>query len=76
MKDLGTQFSTTEGWGALLLTLLTVLKSLGWLPADVEANSAALTVGQVVLAVVALIALVKKFFRKGSVPFVADAPKP
>lgn len=77
MSGFGTQFSTTEGWGALLLTALTVIKSLGWL-GDTDATQLTLTIGQTVVGIVAIIAFLKKTFRKGSTPFVADpvAPKP
>lgn len=75
MKDFGTKFSTTEGWGAVLLTILTIVKQFGWLPADVDPSSLVITIAQVVLGVITLIGLIKSAFRKGSVPFVADVPK-
>lgn len=76
MKDFGTKFSTTEGWGAVLLTILTIVKQFGWLPSDVDPNSLVITIAQVVLGVVTIVAVAKKAFRKGSVPLVADEPKP
>lgn len=75
MKDFGSQFSTTEGWGAVLLMLLTLAKTFGWIQPETDLNTLVMSVGQLVLAAIAFIAIAKKAFRKGSVPFVADAPK-
>lgn len=75
MKEVGTAASTTEGWGAILLVIFGVVKQFGWLP---EGTDIAQLVVAIVLVAGTVVAVLKKAFRKGSVPFVADpvAPKP
>lgn len=73
MQNVGTAASTGEGWSAMLLMVLGVVKQLGWIPADMD--NVALVAG-VVLLVNTIVFAARKAFRKGSTPFVADAPKP
>lgn len=67
--------STGEGWSVFLLMLLGIVKGAGWLPADMDLTA---TIAGVVLVVNAVVFVLKKAFRKGSTPFVADpvAPAP
>jgi len=65
--------STREGWSAFLFLILGVVKAAGWLPPEMDL--AALIAG-VSLAVSAIVFALGKLGKKGSTPFVADAPKP
>ncbi len=75
MNNVAIPGSTGEGWSVFLLMVLGIVKSAGWLPADMDLSA---TIAAVVLIVNAAVFILRKAFRRGSTPFVADtvAPKP
>ena len=73
MNNVSIPGSTGEGWSVFLLMLLGIVKSAGWLPADLDLTA---LITAVVLVVNALVFGLRKAFRKGSTPFVADPVAP
>ncbi len=72
-SDVSIPGSTREGWSAFLLLILGVVKAAGWIPPEMD-NATLITA--VSLVVSAFVFALGKLGKRGSTPFVPDAPKP